>query len=150
MKTTVIAPHKSSIGNMDANIAVLLMFIATFVLSWIPYIQYIAWAAPIVFFVLEKQSAFVKFQAVQGLIIAIVRTVLTILFNIITWAMIPKDIYGLLTVGVFSAGYWIVSIIAVIVGLALTALVLYIIVMAYGYKNVEVPVIGPLAQSFSK
>ena len=94
MKTTAIAPHKSSLG-MNANIAILVMFIAMAALSWVPYLGWIAaWGVPIVFLILEKESRFVKFWAVQAIGIGIVRAALSIIFQILYWITIPK-VYNL-------------------------------------------------------
>ncbi|MCL2772381.1 MAG: hypothetical protein FWD71_03440 [Oscillospiraceae bacterium] len=148
MKTTVIQPHKSSLG-MDANIAVLLTYIIMAVVSWIPYIGYISWAVPIVIFFMEKESKFVKFQAVQALIIGIVREIIAIIFAIIVWAVTPKDIVGILTLNSWGAAAFVGGI-SVIVGLAITVLVIYVIVKAYGYKQIELPMIAPIAAKASE
>jgi len=55
MKTTVIQPHRSSLG-LDANLAAMIIYIAAIVLSWIPFAGFISLAVPIVFFILEKES----------------------------------------------------------------------------------------------
>ena len=148
MKKTIIQPHKSSLG-MDANLAVLLTYIGMAVISWLPYIGYIAWAVPIVIFFMEKESKFVKFQAVQALIIGIVREVIAIIFAIIVWAVTPKDIVGILTLNSWGAAAFVGGI-SVIVGIAITILIIYVVVMAYGYKQVEIPVIAPIAAKASE
>ena len=130
MKTTVIQPHKSSLG-MNANIAVLVIYIAMAVVSWIPYIGYIAWAVPIVIFFMEKESKFVKYQAVQALIIGIARTVIAIIFAILIFAATPKTLAGIFTASSWGlAGF--LGLLGTLVGLAITVFIIYIIVQAYG------------------
>jgi len=145
MQKTVVQPHRSSLG-MDANLAVLIIYIATAVVSWIPYLGWFAWAVPLVFFFLEKSSGFVKFHAVQALGIGILRAVLTIIFNIIYALMVPTTIYGIYS----SLGAWaVVSVIATILYIAISLLTLYVLIMAWQWKQVELPIIGPMATKAS-
>ena len=53
MSATIVEPHKSSIGNLDANVMALLAYLATGILMYIPYIKYVAWLA-LVFFLKTK------------------------------------------------------------------------------------------------
>ncbi len=48
-----VNPHRSSLG-MDANVMALLCYIGAFVLSWIPVIQWVAPAAPLVIFFINR------------------------------------------------------------------------------------------------
>ena len=141
MTTTVVPPHKSSLG-MNANVAVLVIFIAMGVVMWIPILQYLAWAVPLVFFFLEKSSGFVKFYAIQALAVGILETVLTIIFAIIMGVLIAS-VYasGGASLGAISA----VSVISIIVSVAITVLVVYLLIMAWGYKMVRLPIVGPMA-----
>ena len=149
MKTTIIEPHKSSLG-MEANIAALVIYIAMAVVSWIPWLSYLAWAVPVVFFILEKQSKFVKFHAVQALIIGIIRVVIVILFAIIAWALTPRGLEAAVAYLQGGIRIWVVvGAISTIIGLAITALVVYLMIMAYSYKQVELPVMGDIAAKIS-
>ena len=152
MKTTSIAPHKSSLG-MEANITVLVIYIAMAALSWIYGIKYFAWAVPVVFFFLEKESKFVKFQAVQALIIGLVQAALSALFSIIIWALTPRyrDFYDIWNNYNRNAGLiGFVGIVAIVVGIAITVVLVYLLYTAYNYKQVELPVIGPIAEKAGK
>jgi len=137
---------------MDANIASIIIFIAMAVVSWIPYLGWVAWAVPLVFFYLEKNSGFVKFQAVTALIIGIIWAAISIVLQIFTWILIPRDIYS--AVSYLSGRGWgpwmLLGAISTIVGLAATALSVFLIYSAWGYKQVELPVIGPIAAKVSE
>jgi len=150
MKTTQIEPHKSSLG-MDANINVLMIYIGMVFVSWLPFIGYLAFAVPIVFFVLEKESKFIKYQAAQVLIIGIVRAITKLFFDIVYWAVAPKDNFA--SAWSYVNGGWILSVIVGFIGwvisLAITGLVIYLVYMAYFYKQVELPGIGPIVQQIS-
>ena len=153
MKKTIIQPHRSSLG-MDANIAVLIMYVAAAAISWLSWVGYLAWAVPLVFFFLEKESKFVKFQAVQALVIGVARAAISAVFGILYWAVTPRDWLS----GLANLFGWrgrtgaMVTVWAIdnIIGLAIMALILYVVVMAYGYKQVELPIIGPIASKASE
>ena len=150
MKTTKIKPHKSSLG-MDANVASLVIFAAMIALSWVPYIGWFAWIVPLFFFFREKNSKFVKFQAVNALIIGAVRAALVVVLQIFVWILTPKDLVGALNFA--AGGGWgaiaLLGTISVIISLLITILTVYLIIMAYNYKQVELPVIGPIAKQIS-
>ena len=149
MKKTIIQPHKSSLG-MDANVATLVIFIAMAVVGWIPYVRWFAWGVPLAFFFLEKHSGFVKFQAVQSLVLGVIWSAISLLFQIIYWATRPRltDIFSTLNYALRGSwGIWL-TLIYIVSSLFSLALI-YLIVMAYGYKQVELPIIGPIAQKAS-
>ena len=139
MKTVTVQPHKSSLG-MEANIAVVVMYIIMVVLSWIMYANFLSWAVPLVFFFIEKESRFVKYQSIQALGIGVVSAVISLLLQIILWSSLWAGGLGALA---------LVSALSIIVGIAITALVVYIVYMAFNYKIVELPVIGPIAKKAS-
>jgi len=127
---------------MDANLAVLIVYIAMAIVSWIPYLGWIAWAVPLVFFFLEKSSGFVKFHAVQALGIGILRAALTIVFNIIYWVTVPQTAAGVYA----SLGAWaVIGVIATIIYLVILVVIVYVMIMAWQWKQVELPFIGPMA-----
>jgi|GEM_PF-237478 len=139
MKTTQVDPHKSSLG-MDANIAVLVIYIAMGVVGWIPFVGWVGWAVPLVFFMLEKTSQFVKFHAVQALVIGVLRSVLLIIFQVLIWVLAPSILTG--GWALFNALYWT----SAILGLALTALMVLMIVLGLTWKEMELPIAGPMAR----
>ena len=105
---------KSSTG-MEENVAGLLCYL-------------VGWVSGLVFFLIEKDSKFVKFHAMQSIIVSVALMVI----------------------------YWIVNLIPLIgwaiAGLVgLVALVLWIILMikAYQGEKFKLPVIGDLAEKWS-
>ena len=147
-----VNPHKSSLG-MDANTLALLCYIAAFVLSWIPVIKYVAWAAPLVIFFLEKQSPFVKFHAMQAFILEAIVWVFQVIFGIIisvAWASYASSLYTYGTLGASLGVASALGIIDVIIGLVLTIFAIIALIKAGGYYEYKIPVIGNLADKFSK
>jgi uncharacterized membrane protein len=140
MKTTIIKPHQSSIGDLNANIMAMLIFVAPAVLAFIPGIRYVAWAVPLVIFFLEKKSKFVRFYAATSLVISVISFAITVVLGIITAS---------LTISLVLAGglgiLAILSLLSLIFVLAFLALFVFLIVMALSYKQVELPLVGPIA-----
>lgn len=152
-----VNPHRSSLG-MDANTMALLCYLAAFILAWIPVIKYVAWAAPLVIFFVEKESPFVKFHAIQALILEAVNCLLTIIISIIS-GIIAAAYYASATANIYSyyynyrasiGGVVVCTIIMAIIGIALTVFAIIAMVKAYGYYEYKIPVIGNLALKFSR
>ena len=57
------SPHRSSIGQLNANSVAALCYGITLILFFIRGFQFCAWLLPLAVYILEKESAFVKFHA---------------------------------------------------------------------------------------
>jgi uncharacterized membrane protein len=152
-----VNPHKSSLG-LEANILALLSYIAAFVLSWIPFVQYVAWLAPLVIFLLEKQSPFVKFHSMQALLLEVILWVFQVVIAIIT-AVVSAAMLSVYSTmyyydyGSLSAALGIITMLGVIVliiELVFTVFAIIAMIKAYGYEEFKIPVLGNLAEKFSK
>jgi len=74
-------PHKSSLG-MDANIMALLTYVAMAIVAAIPWLRFVAFAAPVVIYFMESQSDLVRYHALQATVLGIVSVALLILSNL--------------------------------------------------------------------
>ncbi len=144
-----VNPHKSSLG-MDANVLALLCYIAAFVLAWIPLLKFLAWGAPLVIFLIEKDSPFVKFHAMQAFLINVLNSVLGLIFYIIQRIAISAFIYSALYYGSYGVGYWVASILSWIVFAVVTVFAIIGCVKAGQYFEYKIPGIGDLAMKFSR
>ncbi|NMA25095.1 MAG: DUF4870 domain-containing protein [Clostridiales bacterium] len=147
-----VNPHRSSLG-MDANIMALLCYLAAFVLGWIPIIQYVAFIAPLVIFFIEKESPFVKFHAMQAFILQAVNFVFMVVFGIIISAITAAYISSgafLRNIGAAAGGAVVFSTLLIIIGVILTIFAIIAMVKAHGYFEYKIPVVGNLAEKFSK
>jgi uncharacterized membrane protein len=137
---------------MDANTLSMIILIVTGVLMWTPNIVYVAWVVPLVFFFMEKESKFVKLQACTALVFGVISAALEIVFRIIIWMLTPRTTAQV--INYISRGGWglytLFSWLLAILGVALTLLLVYIIMSAYNYKQVELPIIGPIAAKASE
>ena len=143
----IYQPHRSSLGNIEANVMALLAYLAPVILGFIPGVSYVAWAAPLVLYFVEKNSLLVKFHAMQALAIQIVSTILSVIYSIIvSSAAVGIGVTGGI-LGVPSiVGVW--GIFTLVYGvLAIVLLVFDIMAMVKAYRYVEyrIPVAGKLA-----
>jgi uncharacterized membrane protein len=145
MTVKAYEPHKSSLG-MDANIAVLIAYLAGVVIGWIPTIGYVAWLAPLVVYLLEKESNFVRFHAMQSLLLNAVGAAFGIMIAIFSGAIFftaihsPTASFGLL--GLIGAVTLVISIVILI--FAIIA-----VINGYQYREYKIPVIGNIAMNIT-
>lgn len=148
MTAAIVEPHKSSLGSMDANIMALIAYIGGAILSFIPYLGYVAWLVPLVIFFMEKNSTFVKFHAMQSFLLnvvgAVIAIILAIILGISAAAATTLD-------GAYAAlgAVAIFGVIGTIVTLIILVFAIIALVNAYGYKLYKIPVIGNFAEKFA-
>ena len=126
--------------------AALFLFLLMAAVLWIPYLGWAAWGVPLIFFIKEKTSKFVRFQAVTALIIGIVQASISLLLQIIVWIVTPGTYsgYNYIFSGVWGA-WAVLSLISTVVSVAVTGLLAYLIYAAYYYKQAGLPLIGNFA-----
>ena len=140
-KAVQVQPHKSSLGNMDANLMALLVYLAPIILAWIPVIKYVAWAVPLVVFFLEKDSKFVKFHSMQAILLSAVGAVLGFILSVIVAGAIAvgyANSYGYGALGALG----VVSFLALIITIIIIVFEIIAMVRAYGYVAYRIPLIG--------
>ncbi len=159
---TVYQPHKSSIGEIDANYIAVACYGAAIIFSYIPFLKFAAWLAPLLIYFLEKKSVLVKFHAVQALILnaigAVISVVLYIVGRIIVAAITPDytDYWNAYYTGYYddvkkaAAFGTLFTVIAVIVSVALMIFEIMAALKAYKYTEYSLPVIGKIADKVSE
>ena len=150
MPAVIVEPHKSSIGNIDANTMAMLAFLATGILMLIPGVKYVAWLAPLALFVIEKQSSFVRFHAMQAFILNIISFLLTtVLGGIIITIVNAAFSRGTGNISAALAASAIVTVIIWIISAIFSILAVIALINAFKYRLYRIPLIGALAASFS-
>lgn len=133
-------PHKSSIGGIDANVMALIAYLGSAVLGFIPGIRYVAFLLPIVIYIIEKNSQFVKFHAMQSILLSVFNWAIAIVYVILVGIAAGTGNMGALG---------IISILAIVYYLiAIVFLVFFIIaaIKAYQYIGYKIPVVGNIAE----
>lgn len=114
-------PREPCSTGMDQAVAVLLIYL-------------FGWVSGLVFIIIEKRNRVVRFNAMQSILLSAGWIGLILICSIL--GRIPF-------VGVL---FWIVSF---LVGVAMTALIVVLIVLGFKSKRLHLPVIGDLAESWS-
>lgn len=137
MRHETVSPHKSSLG-LDANLVILIGYFGHMLLSQIGALATIQWLVPVVIFVLERRSRFVRFHATQSFTLHLVGLVYSFVMGdfFARLVLIPPTEWGALG-GLAFLG----------IMLALVLLVAAVVAAINGmqYKMYHLPLIGGLA-----
>lgn len=151
MVATAVEPHKSSIGNLDANIMALIAYVAAAVIGWIPGLRYFAWLAPLLIFFLEKNSSFVKFHAMQAFILNAIGQILAFLITVVLGGIFSAALITGSSAAVLAAAATLATLgaIVTIISIIITIFAIIALYNAYMYKTYHIPVVGQLADKLS-
>ena len=116
---------KSSTG-MDANVAALLSYVLT-------------WVTGLIFFLIEKESRYVRFHAMQAILLGGAMVVVWIVFNFIFVNMLFTSLSMISLLGTISMLIW----------LAFLGIIILCCVKAYQGQMFKLPVIGDMAERYS-
>lgn len=168
-----VPPHRSSLG-LDANILALLMFLAILLLNRFLFIG--IWVLPFIFYLIEKQSPFVRQMCLQA-------AVLSLGGSLASWLLsLPLKISAFFTAlgsgGVWSSGFWdtlnlndladllrrlfsganVFSVVwTLLFGLLTAAVAVLCLVLgilgairSYQYVAWDMPIVGPIARKLDR
>lgn len=144
MKNEKYAPHSSSLGNTDANIVALLSYLSVIVLGWIPVLRLVPWVAPLVIWLLEKNSRFVRFHAMQAIILNAAAFVLNLFLGILPALAIGSLFAGGFRTSLVLGGMF--SLLYILLGLLIIVFAVFCMVKAYRYEEFHIPLVGRLAE----
>lgn len=142
---------RSTIFDLPITVASAIAYAVPALFAWIPLIGYFAWLIPIVFFVIEYRSNFVRFCAAQSLTISIIRLVFNVVFDSIrNVALRTVAIYGLSS---DFTGFWgtvtnpgaTANIIGIILSSMLTIVALVLAYLAYKKNMLKLYILGDVA-----
>lgn len=132
--------HDSSL-NIKANIMVLIVWFAPFVLNIFTSIRYLGFIIPIVFLLLEKKSELVRRHASQALVINLIQFVLYLVFYVV---------FASVLFGGFWLFYWFFSGIFSLVNIGILVIAILQAIKGYQWTYLNLPIIGNLAESIEK
>lgn len=139
------APNRwgpSSLG-MEAHVAAGLSYLSMFLLG--PII-------PLVFFFVEKQNRFIKFHTAQGILLSIGAFVLFIIagiVNTIVGISVATAGNNTTAAGASLAVFGLLSCVYTLIGLGVTALVIWGAVAGFTGKYTKLPLIGDIAEKWA-
>lgn len=157
-------PHQSSLFGLDANIAAALSYVASIILAFIPFVGSFSWLAPLVLYLVEKNSGFVKKHAMQAFLLGCVSGIASLIYAV---GIIFFSLFGLtssVTAALHGAGEAavansvIVMILPLLIGtlLLLAVAVLLLTAKIFGiigaakYQEVKIPLVSNLADRIMK
>jgi len=115
--------NKSSTG-LDPNIAALLAYL-------------LGWVGGLIFFLIEKDSLYVRFHAMQSILLSGAAVVIIIVLQIFTFILgVISSIFAL-----------IISLLFIVVGLGFLAVWILMMVKAYQGEAYKLPFIGDMAEN---
>jgi uncharacterized membrane protein len=121
---------KAALGGIDGNLAALL--------------GYIIWIVALISLIMEKENRFVKFHAIQSLLLHAAAVIVFIaLVILLTILGIMLAFAGL---GALGAILWLLYMVVVV---AYIAALIYAAVKAYGGLEFKLPVIGNMAEKWT-
>ncbi len=144
-----VEPHKASIGGMDANVLALIAYIASAIIGFIPLLRYLAWLAPLVIFMMEKESGFVRFHAMQSFILNLMGAALGFIVTVVIGGIITAAI-GSRHVGAAVFGLaGIVGLLTTVISLVILIFAVIAMIKAYKYNIYYIPFAGKIAEKYA-
>lgn len=121
---------KAALGGLDGNLAALL--------------GYIIWIVALISLLMEKENRFVKFHAIQSLLLHAAAIVVFIV--LVIFLTIMGIVLAMAGLGALGAVLWLLYMV-VVVGYIGT--LIYSAVKAYGGVEFELPIIGSMARKWA-
>jgi len=125
-ESTKVPERKCSCG-VEQRVAVLLSYL-------------LGWIGGLIFFFMEKENKFVRFSAMQSLVLS------GGWFAVWLTLMIFGGVLGVVSVGL----YYVFTALNVLVFLAMAGLVALVTVQGWKGNKIKLPIIGGLAEQWSK
>lgn len=128
--------HKSSIFDLNASLVAIAVYFLSTLLGYLPFINYVAWLAPLVVFFWEKKSFLVKRHALLAFFLQICEAIVGICINFLFLVPIVGWILGFVLNLVFPLGFLVWKV--------------FCIIQAYKGEYIRYPVLDALCKWFLK
>lgn len=144
---------KSSILNLDANMIIVLCYLGSLIMTWIPVVGYFSWMLPLIIYLVEKENEFIKNQSFQATFFYIIITIISLLFNLIWILSFPQSYFDITDLNNFSGSILIMSIFNILSKLFALLITIISIIAAsktWNYIEYKIPIIGNMASKIRK
>lgn len=154
-KKKKVTQHKSSIGELDANIVVLLVWLGPIVLNAVfSNINYLGIIVPLAFLLLERESQLVRNHAGQALALYIATGVLYFILSFIGILFAGGAYYTASaggSVDIFKmAGLGIAGFLVIIPTLVQLVFLTLACIKGWNWQNYYLPLIGDIGEWFTQ
>lgn len=143
------APHKSSLGDLDGNVMAMLVYIVTYLMMRIPGLGGFAWIVPLLIYLTEKGSPFVKFHALQVLVLSIAQLIVSFLATFVLGALVLIFAASMLN-PLGLAGLIFIPFLNLVISVTFTIFAGMACIKAQQYFEYEIPLIGRWTRTFGK
>lgn len=152
-------PHTSSLGGLQANVIVLIIWLAPAILGiFLPNVSYLGLIIPVVFLLIEKESALVRNHAGQALALYLITNAIQIVLGIVVSVLaLGGAVVTAATPGGSGAGIYTVMASAGIGGLFILAVAIFSFVFAiiacvrgWKWENYTLPIVGRFGKWLTK
>lgn len=127
------APKATKTGTgLEPNVAAMLAYL-------------FGWLSGLIIFLIEKEDKFVRFAAMQSIVLSLTMTVLWIVYSWVLGAIVVSTLF---TGG--GAIFAVVSLLAWVIGIGYLVVWIMLMVKAYQGQEWELPVVGKIARNFVK
>lgn len=121
---------KAALGGLDGNLAALL--------------GYIIWVVALISVIMEKENRFVRFHAIQSLLLH--ASAIVVFIALVIVLMILGIVLALAGLGALAAVLWLLYMVVVV---AYIGALVYSAVQAYNGNEFKLPVIGDMAAKWA-
>ena len=121
-------PHKSSLFDLDANIAAMLVYLLPLLLGFVSdSLSAVAWIIPLLAFIMEKNSSFVTYHAANSLAFYVIDAIIFVISTILgITAVLTSWVSNIAFVGMISIG--ITGFLFLFIGLIFLVIEIYLFV----------------------
>ncbi len=149
MKNQVFPKHQSSLVDIDANVLALLLYLIPAILNFVPNVGLLAsWFLPLLVYLLEKQSRFVKFHAVQSFLLNLIGSCINIVVTIIGMLVLASGFLSNEVSNIID-GFSTVVIIKLMIMIVISIYAIIAMCKAYKNRQYQIPIIGNIAVKLS-
>ncbi len=145
--------RKSSISSIDANIIVLACYLFSLLLSWLNEARYIAWLFPMIIYIIERKSEFVKKHSAQATILFGLYTIFSIIYTFIFIILFPEvNIFDINLSNFAGSLLLLTTLIALSFAILIVITIISIIAVSktWHYEEYNIPLVNKLVPRFKK
>lgn len=144
---------KSSISGIDSNIIVLICYLGALLLSWVDEAKYLAWLLPLIVYIIERDSEFVKKHSAQATLLFAFYSFISIILTGLFVILFPNTNVFSVDLTNFAGSLLLFSTLSMISMLFLVVVSIFSIIAAsktWNYEDYNIPVIKKFISRFRK
>lgn len=144
---------KSSISGIDSNIIVLICYLGALLLSWVDEARYLAWLLPLIVYIIERDSEFVKKHSAQATLLFAFYSFISIILTGLFVILFPNTNVFSVDLTNFAGSLLLFSTLSMISMLFLVVVSIFSIIAAsktWNYEDYNIPVIKKFISRFRK